>query len=213
MARILIADNHPIVRAGAKAILSRDIKDVVWGEAESSQQTLAHVQQGQWDLLILDVSMPGRSGLSLLQDIKGWQPKLPVLVFSIYAEQLYGKRALQAGASGYLTKDSATDELLKAARKLLDGGRYVSPSLAEWLATDLGGHAEGPPHEILSDRELEVLRMVGEGKTVSRIASSLNLSVTTVSTYRARILEKMGMTTTAEMMRYALTNNLVSDST
>ena len=212
MPRILIVDDHAIVRAGVKAILEREIKDGLWGEAGDAQQTLLLLRQQKWHLLILDAGMPGRSGLDLLRDIKPLAPKLPVLLLSMYVDPYIGKRALQAGASGYITKDSAPDELVRAARKLLAGGRYISSGLAEWLATDLSGETSDAPHDALSDRELEVMRLMGEGKTISLIASALNLSVTTVSTYRGRILEKMGMTTSAEIMRYALVNWLVGDT-
>jgi DNA-binding NarL/FixJ family response regulator len=153
--------------------------------------------------------MPGRSGLDVLKDIKAVRPKLPVLVLSMHPEDQYGKRVLKAGASGYMRKESAPDELLKAIRKVLAGGRYVSPALAEKLAVDLSDDVGRPSHETLSDREFEVLRMIASGKTVGHIAEELHLSVTTVSTYRARILEKMDLNTTAELMHYALRNHLV----
>jgi two-component system invasion response regulator UvrY len=159
--------------------------------------------------VILDITMPGRSGLDVLKDLKREQPKLPVLVLSMHPEQQYGKRVLKAGASGYINKESAPEELIKAIRKVIAGGRYVSPALAERLAFDLSEETEQPVHERLSDRELEVLKMVALGKTISQIAEELHLSVTTVSTYRARMLEKMGMTTNAELMRYALRNRLI----
>jgi two-component system, NarL family, invasion response regulator UvrY len=160
-------------------------------------------------VVILDVTMPGRSGLDILRDLKALRPKLPVLVLSMHPESQYGKRVLKAGAAGYLNKDAAPEELVKAIRKVMAGGRYVSAALAETLAWHLGADAERPVHEILSDREFEVLRILASGKTVSQIAEDLHLSVNTVSTYRARILEKMNMATTAELMRYALENHLV----
>jgi two-component system invasion response regulator UvrY len=206
--RILIADDHPIVRRGLKDTLRHELKDAIFEEAENAQQVLTHIRRQAWDLVILDVSMPGRSGIDLLNDIKTAQPEAPVLVLSVHPEQQYGKRVLQAGASGYANKASATEELVRAVNRILAGGRYVSPALAEWLALDLSAKQKRPLHEGLSDRELEVLRMIGSGRTVSQIAEDLHLSVTTVSTYRARILEKMAMTTTAELMHYALTNNL-----
>jgi DNA-binding NarL/FixJ family response regulator len=161
-----------------------------------------------WDLVILDVSMSGRSGVDFLADLKRIRPKLPVVVLSMHPEDQYGKRVLKAGASGYMNKDSAPEELIKAIRKVLAGGRYVSPALAEVLAMDLGAGGDQPLHARLSDRELEVLRLVGSGKSVSEIAEVLHLSVTTVSTYRARILEKMHLRTTAELMNYALRHQL-----
>ena len=209
MIRILIADDHAILRSGLKGILTREFKSVMCGEAGSASQVLSQVQGNNWDLLILDVMMPGRSGLDILKDLKGIRPKLPVLVLSTYPETLLGKRALKAGASGYMNKESAPEDLIKAVRRVLAGGRYVSPALAEALAGDLDLRADEPLHARLSDRELEVLRLIGTGKTVSQIARLLHLGVTTVSTYRAHILEKMHMTTTAELMNYALRNCLV----
>lgn len=209
MIRILIADDHAIVRRGLKEILLRELEDAVCGEAEDAQQVLAQVQSHDWDLVLLDITMPGRSGLDVLKDLKMLRPKLPVLVLSMHPEDQYGKRLLKAGASGYVNKRSAPEELVKAIRKLLAGGTYVSPALAERLAIDLHDDAVRPVHETLSDREFEVLRMIASGKTVSQIAEKLHLSVATVSTYRARILEKMNMTTTAELMHYALSNHLV----
>ena len=208
MTRILIVDDHPILRQGLREILNHEIKNGVFEEAENAQQALVLIRRQAWDLVILDIGMPGRSGLDALQEIKALQPKVHVLVLSVYSEQQYGKRALQAGASGYVNKASLTDELLKAVHRVLAGGRYVGPALAEWLALDLGVDPKRAPHDALSDRELEVLRMVGSGRTISQIADDLHLSVTTVSTYRARILEKMHMTTTAELMHYALVNKI-----
>ncbi len=208
MIRVLIADDHAILRRGLIEILKCGLKDGVYGEAEDAQQTLAQVQSHDWDLVILDVTMPGRSGVDVLADLKRTRRKLPVLVLSMHPEDQYGKRVLRAGASGYLNKDSAPEELIEAIRRVLAGGRYVSPALAEVLALDLGRGGDQPPHERLSDRELEVLRLMGSGKTVSQIAEVLHLSVTTVSTYRARILEKMNLTTTGELMSYALRHRL-----
>jgi DNA-binding NarL/FixJ family response regulator len=207
--RILIADDHAILRRGLKEILMRELDDVMCGEAESGQQVLDQVHAHHWDLLLLDITMPGRGGLDVLRNVKALRPKLPVLVLSMHPEDQYGKRVLKAGASGYMNKESAPEELLKAVRKLLSGGRYVSPALAETLATDLSEDRGQPAHETLSDREFEVLRKIASGKTVGQIAEELHLSVTTVSTYRARILEKMGLSTTAELMHYALRNHLV----
>ena len=206
--RVLIADDHAILRRGLIEILTRQLKDVVCGEAENAEQILAQVQDHPWDLVILDLSMPGRSGIDVLADLKRARPKLPVLVLSMHPEDQYGKRMLRAGAAGYMNKDSAPEELIKAIHKVLAGGRYVSSALAEVLAVDLGGQTDQPPHELLSDRELEVLRLIGSGKAISQIAELLHLSVTTVSTYRARILEKMHLTTTAELMNYAVRNRL-----
>jgi two-component system invasion response regulator UvrY len=207
--RILIADDHAILRRGLKEILLREFGSVEWGEAGDAQQVLSQVQKRDWNVLILDVTMPGRSGLDILKDLKGLRPKLPVLVLSVHPEAQLGKRALKAGASGYMNKESAPEELIKAVRKLLAGGVYVSPGLAEVLALDLGPREDQALHERLSDRELEVLRMIGSGKAISQIAVALHLSVTTVSTYRARILEKMKLKNTAELIHYALRNKLV----
>jgi DNA-binding NarL/FixJ family response regulator len=209
MIRVLIADDHAILRRGLIEILVRELKDPVWGEAEDAQQVLAQVRSHDWDLVILDVSMPGRSGIDVLTDLKLVRPKLPVLVLSMHPEDQYGKRVLKAGASGYMNKNTAPEELIKAIRKVLAGGRYVSPALAEKLALDLNEDHVRPRHEALSDREFEVLRLIASGKTVTQIAEGLHLSVATISTYRARILEKMNMTTTAELMRYAFQNHLV----
>ena len=209
MIRILIADDHAILRRGLKEILVRELEGAVCGEAEDAQQVLAQLQSQEWDVVILDITMQGRSGLDALRDLRAMRPKLPVLVLSMHPEDQYGKRVLKAGASGYMNKESAPEELIKALKKVLAGGRYVSPALAEKLALDLSQDAERPVHEVLSGREFEVLRMIASGRTVSQIAEELHLSVPTVSTYRARILEKMNMTTTAELMHYALRNQLV----
>jgi two-component system invasion response regulator UvrY len=207
--RILIADDHAILRRGLKEILMDELEGAVCGEAENAQQVLAQIQNQNWDVVILDVTMPGRSGLDVLKDLKALQPSLPVLVLSMHPEDQYGKRILKAGASGYMNKETASEELIKAIRKVLAGGRYVSPALAERLAMDLGVKEGRQTHEILSNREFEVLRMLASGKTIGQIAEQLHLSVTTVSTYRARILEKMNMTSTAELIHYALQNHLV----
>jgi DNA-binding NarL/FixJ family response regulator len=167
------------------------------------------VQSQNWDLLILDLTMPGRSGLEVLRDLKGLRPDLPVLVLSMHAEDQLGKRVLKAGASGYMNKESAPEELMKAVKKVLAGGTYVSPALAERLALDLHEDSGQPLHETLSHREFEVLRLICSGMTTSQIAEVLHLSMPTVSTYRARILEKMKLTTTAELIKYALVNRLI----
>jgi DNA-binding NarL/FixJ family response regulator len=209
MIRILIADDHAIVREGLKEILVRDLGKVVCGEAENAQQVLELVRKQSWDLVILDVSMPGRSGLDVLGDLKKAKPRLPVLILSMHPEDQLGKRALKAGASGYMNKEGAPEELIAAVRKVLAGRLYVSPALAEKLALELSEGRERPLHETLSNREFEVLRMIAMGKTVTEIAAELHLSVSTVSTYRARILQKMNMKTTSELIRYALRNHLV----
>ena len=209
MIRVLIADDFPILRRGLKEILMRELDGVTCGEAGNGEQVLDQIQSHDWDLLILDITMPGRGGLDVLRSLKALRPKLPVLVLSMHPENQYGKRVLKAGASGYMNKECAPEELMKAVGKLLGGGRYVSPALAETLALDLSRDDGRPAHETLSDREFEVLRKIASGKTVGQIAEELHLSVPTVSTYRARILEKMSLSTTAELMRYALSNHLV----
>jgi len=207
--RVLIADDHAILRRGLKEILMREMEGAVCGEAKDATETLARVQEGDWELVILDITMPGRSGLDALKDLKAARPRLPVLVLSMHPEDQYAKRILRAGASGYMNKESAPEELIKAVRKVLAGGRYVSAALAEKLASDLSEDSGRSIHEALSDREFEVLRMIGAGKTVGQIAEELHLGLTTISTYRARLLEKMNMTTTAELMHYVVRNRLV----
>jgi two-component system invasion response regulator UvrY len=207
--RILIADDHAILRRGLKEILTGEFEGAMFYEAGNAQQVLAEVQSHACNLVILDITMPGRSGLDLLRDLQQLRPELPVLILSMHPENQYAKRVLKAGAAGYMNKETAPKELVKAVRKVLDGGRYVSAGLAEKLAADLSVDAARLPHERLSSREFEVLRMIASGKTVSQIAEELHLSVTTVSTHRARILEKMGMTNNAELMRYALHNRLI----
>jgi two-component system invasion response regulator UvrY len=209
MIRVLIADDHAILRRGLKEILVREFADASCGEAGEAAQVLQQVRSHSWDLVILDVSMPGRSGLDVLGELKQLRPHLPVLVLSMYPEEQYGKRVLKAGAVGYMNKETAPEELVTAIRRVLAGGRYVSTTLAEKLASDLGGDTERPIHESLSNREFEVLRMIASGKTNSQMAEELHLSVTTVSTYRARLLEKMRMANNAELMHYALKNRLI----
>jgi two-component system, NarL family, invasion response regulator UvrY len=207
--RVLIADDHAILRRGLKDILLREFHEATCGEAGDVQQVLDQVRTHPWDRVILDVNMPGRSGLDFLGDLKELRPELPVLILSMYPEDQFGKRVLRAGAAGYMNKETAPEELVRAVRKVLDGGRYVSAALAEKLASDLSRDAEWPSHESLSNREIEVLRMIAAGKATSQIAEELHLGVTTISTYRARILEKMRMTTNAELIRYALQNRLI----
>jgi two-component system invasion response regulator UvrY len=207
--KVLLADDHAIVRGGLKEILFRHLEGVDCGEAGNAEQVLAQVRTHQWDLLILDITMPGRSGLDILADLKLLRPGLPVLVLSMLPEDQFAKPVLRAGAWGYLKKESAPEELIQAVRKVLAGGRYVSPSLAERFARDLQQDTtDRPPHEALSQREFEILVMIGSGKAMGQIAGELHLSGTTVSTYRARILEKLNMTTTADLIRYALRNRL-----
>jgi DNA-binding NarL/FixJ family response regulator len=197
------------VRQGLKQILSEEPDIEVVGEAQNSQEVLELVQKQDWDIVILDITMPGRGGIDVLKELKHQYPKLPVLMLSVHPEDQYAVRALKAHASGYMTKDSAPEELVKAIRKILRGGKYISSTLAEKLAFDLETETEKPLHETLSDREHQVLLMIASGKTVSEIAKELSLSVKTIDTYRARILEKMKMKTNAELTHYAIKNKLV----
>ncbi len=207
--RILIADDHPIVREGYKKILSDTPDMLVADEAENGQEVLNYIRKKNYDLILLDISMPGRSGLEILKELKNERPRLPVLILSIYPEEQYAVRAFRAGASGYLTKASAPNELMSAIRKISQGGRYISSSLAEQLTYYLDADADKPLHETLSDREYQVMLMIASGKTVSEIAGELFLSVKTISTYRSHILEKTKMKNNAEITLYAVRNKLV----
>jgi two-component system invasion response regulator UvrY len=209
MIRALIADDHAVVRQGLKQILGDTPEMLVAGEATNGQEVLDKVRAEPWDVVVLDISMPDRSGLDILKQLRSERPKLPVLVLSMHSEDQYAMRVLKAGASGYLTKDSAPDELVKAIRKVVSGGRYVSSFLAEKLAFEIGTDSSRLPHETLSDREFQVLRLIAAGKSVTEIAAELYLSVKTVSTYRARMLEKMNLGTTAELIHYAVQNHLI----
>ncbi len=207
--RVLIADDHAVFRRGLRETLAEGFSRITFGEARTAQEALDHVRRQDWDVVILDISMPGRSGLDILDELKRLRPKLPILLLSMHPEEQFARRALKAGAGGYLTKDSVPEELKEAVRRVVVGGRYVSATLAEKLAVDLREGADRPIHELLSDREFQVLRMIASGKTVKQIAEEIALSVKTVSTYRARILEKTGMKTNAELIRYALQTQLV----
>ena len=209
--RIFIADDHPIVREGLKQILARTRDLSVVGEASDGQELLARIRRTACDVVLLDISMPGRSGLDVLKQLKTRLPRLALLVLSQHPEDQYALRVLRAGAAGYLTKESASDELVTAIRKVAAGGRYVSPSLAERLAAELnnGDADDKPRHRSLSDREYEVMRMIAAGHSVSEIAEELALSVKTISTYRARILGKMNMTKNADLIRYGLSHGLI----
>ena len=209
MIRALIADDHAVVRQGLKQILGDTPEMVVAGEATTGQEVLDKIRAETWDVVVLDISMPDRSGLDILKQLRSERPKLPVLVLSMHSEDQYAMRVLKAGASGYLTKDSAPDELVKAIRQVVRGGRYVSSSLAEKLAFEIGTDPSRLPHETLSDREFQVLRMIAAGKSVTEIAAELCLSPKTFSTYRARMLEKMNLGTNAELIRYAIQNHLI----
>lgn len=210
--RILIADDHAVVRQGLKQILAAAFKRASFGEAGNSIQTLERVAKERWDVVILDLTMPGRSGLEVLKEIKRSTPTLPVLILSVHPEDQFAVRLLKAGAAGYMTKESAPEELVGAVRKAVAGGRYVSLGLAEKMASLLVHDIDAAPHEALSDREFLILRLIASGKSVSIIARELSLSVKTVSTYRGRLLEKMGLTNNAELVHYAFQNNLVPHS-
>jgi DNA-binding NarL/FixJ family response regulator len=207
--KILVADDHPIVRQGLKQILASEPDVIAVGEAENAQKMLELARKQHWDVIVLDITMPGRSGLDVLKELRHERPKLPVLVLSAHPEDQYAVRVLRAGAAGYMTKEKAPEELIGAIKKVLRGGKYVSASLAEKLAFDLGIASDKPLHKTLSDREYEVMRMIASGKTATQIAKKLYLSVKTISTYRTRVLEKMRMKSNAELMRYAIQNRLI----
>jgi len=209
MITILIADDHTIVRKGLKQILSEGISNVEFSESSNASETFSLVTSKKFDIVILDLSMPGRSGLDLLKDIRVQSPKLPVLVLSMHPEDQYALRVIKAGAMGYMTKDSAPEELVSAVTKILNGGRYVSATLSEQLVSLMQEHQKGTGHESLSDREFQVLELIASGKTVSEVADKLSLSVKTISTYRTRILEKLHLSTNAELTRYAMQNKIV----
>ncbi|MBL38008.1 MAG: DNA-binding response regulator [Xanthomonadales bacterium] len=208
MIRVLIADDHAIVREGLKRILADDSSVETIAEAADGQEAARLVRLHKPDVVLLDISMPGRSGIDALADIQSASAGTRILILSMHPEDQYAIRCLRDGADGYLTKESAPELLLGAIRKIHSGGKYISPMLAEKLAQNLTGTQQASPHEALSDRELQVLIMIGAGDTVSGIADKLCVSVKTVSTYRARILEKMGMENNAQLMRYAMENGL-----
>lgn len=209
--RILIADDHAVVRQGLINILVKAYPTAVCGEARHAAELLQLLRGGNWNVVILDINMPGRSGLEVLKDLKQEHPQLPVLVLSMHPEDQYAVRTLKAGANGYLNKDCAPDELAAAVGRLLEGRKYISPALAETLAAELDPSKPATPalpHASLSDREYQVLCLLASGKKAGEIADQLCLTPQTISTYRTRILEKMNMKTTAELMRYAIENNL-----
>jgi len=211
MINILIADDHAVVRRGVKQILAEESDKWFFGEARNASEVLKSVQRKHWDILIIDITMPGRSGLDVLRELKSMRPKLPVLVLSMHPEEQIAIRALKLGAYGYVTKESVPEDLVKAVRKIIEGGKYVSLALAEKLAFDLEFETENekPLHEALSNREHEVIIMIASGKIVKDIAEDLYLSVKTVSTYRARILKKLHLKTTAELIHYAIKNRII----
>ncbi|HUD46171.1 MAG TPA: response regulator transcription factor [Candidatus Baltobacteraceae bacterium] len=206
--KILLADDHAVVRHGLKQILTDEFKRASFGEARNAAEALDLVWKQDWDVVVLDITMPGRSGLDALREIRKSKPRLPVLVLSMHPENQFAVRVLKAGASGYMTKESAPEQLVDAVKKVLGGGRYVSAALGETLAASLS-NSHRAPQEKLSDREFQVLRLIASGKMATEIAKELSLSVKTISTYRARILEKMGMKNNAELMHYAIQHRLV----
>lgn len=210
MIKVLIADDHAVVRSGLKQILDETNGEIqVQGEAANGREVLEKVQAQDWDVLVLDITMPGRSGLDILKDLRQLKPRLPILILSMHAEEQFATRMLKAGASGYLNKESAPEELVKAIRKVCAGGKYVSPAQAERMVSELTGGSDKSPHELLSDREYEILCLIASGKTATQIARQLCLSVKTVSTYRSRILEKMKLETNAQLTHYAIKGGLV----
>jgi two-component system invasion response regulator UvrY len=209
MIKILIADDHRMFREGLKHILAEYPDLVVADEANNGQEVLDKIWKNNYDMVLLDITMPGMTGLEALKQLKNDKPKLPVLILSMHPEEQYAIRVLRAGASGYLTKESAPDELITAIRKISQGRKYITPSLAERLASEFEADSEKPLHDILSDREYQVLSMIAGGKTLTHIAKELSLSIKTVSTYRTRIMEKMKMKTNAEVMHYVIKHQLL----
>ena len=209
MLKVLVADDHAVVRQGLKQILSETPDMIVGAEAASGDEVLALLERNGWDVIVLDISMPGRSGLDILGDLGRLHPEIPVLVLSMHPEDQVAIHVLRAGASGYMTKETAPDELVNAIRKVFSGGKYVSPQLAEQLASQIGVGSRAPLHESLSGREYQVFRLIVSGETLTEIAEQLSLSVKTVSTYRRRVLDKMQMESNAQLTRYAIENRLV----
>jgi len=211
MIRIVVADDHTIVREGLKQLLSAAGDLTVVGEAQNGHETLERVRGLEFDLLLLDMSMPGKSGIELIRQVRAEKPRLRILVLSMHEEHQYAVRAIRAGAAGYLTKESASRQLVEAIRKVASGGAFISAEIAQQLALGAMPDAKGPLHAALSDREFQVFKLIADGKSVSDIAERLNLSVKTVSTHKSNILQKMNMTTTAELIRYAINQRLVDD--
>jgi two-component system, NarL family, invasion response regulator UvrY len=209
MIRVLIADDHAVVRRGVRQILEETSDIEVAGEAASASELWPKVREGRFDAVVLDVNLPGRSGLELLGDLKRERPELPVLILTVHSEEQYAVRALKAGASGFLTKESAPEKLVDAVRRIAEGRRFITPEVAEKLASSVARGDSGPLHESLSDREFQILKMIASGKTVSQIGRELALSVKTISTHRARLLKKMSLKTNSELTHYAIRNGLV----
>ena len=211
MIRVLLADDHAMVRTGLREILADTGDITVAGEAGNGHEALAALRSGEYEVLVMDMSMPGRSGIELIKQVKKERPKIRVLVLSMHSEQQYAVRALKAGASGYLTKDSAADQLVAAIRRIAAGGAHVSPETAERLALDFGRPEDAPAHTLLSDREFQVFRAIAGGRSVTEIANDLALSVKTVSTHKTRIMEKMGLANQSELVQYAVRHKLLDE--
>lgn len=209
MIKVLIADDHAVVRQGLKQIVSATTDMTVVAEAINGPDVLQKARSIDWDVMVLDLSMPGRGGFDILLDLQNEMPQRPVLILSVHSEDQYARRVLKAGASGYLTKESVPEELLEAIRRVVSGGKYVSPTLAEQLALAAGAPAAVALHDTLSDREFQVMRMIAAGQSVSQIGNELSLSVKTVSTYRARILQKMNLKTNADLIHYVIEHQLI----
>jgi len=209
MITVLVADDHAIVREGLKQILLHTGDIVVEAEAKNAQEVMRWVRERDWDIVLMDMSMPGRSGLDLIKQVKSEKPKLPILILSMHEEEQYAVRAIRAGASGYLNKDSASELLVSAIRKVVSGGMFVSQSAGELLARDMKRGSDVPPHTLLSDREFQVFSMIVQGKTVTDIAAELSLSVKTVSTHKTHVLEKMNLANQSELVRYAIAHRLL----
>ena len=212
MIRVLLADDHAIVRAGLKEILASTGDVTVADEAKNGQEVLSKIAAADYDVLVMDMSMPGRSGIELIKQVRNAKPKLRVLVLSMHSEEQYAVRALKAGACGYLTKDSAAEQLVAAIRRVAAGGAHVSPETAQRLALDFGRPADAPPHTLLSDREFQVFHLIVNGRTVSEIAHDLSLSVKTVSTHKTNIMSKMGLANQTELIQYAIRHSLLDES-
>ena len=208
---VLVADDHAIIRDGLKKILADTNDLVVAGEASNGHTVMEQVKQRDWDLLVLDLSMPGRHGLELIKLLKSERPKLPILIFSMHQEEQFAVRAFRAGASGYMSKEGDSDLILPAMRKVAAGGTYISPKVAELLATDISPNSQALPHTLLSDREYEVFSRILKGVSLTEIAAELSLSIKTVSTHKSHILIKMGMTSQVDLVRYAIEHHLMED--
>jgi DNA-binding NarL/FixJ family response regulator len=209
LVKILIGDDHSVVRNGVMKSLSAKFPEVEFGEASNAADVLRLVDEDNWNLIILDINMPGRSGLEALREIKEYHPEIPVIIFSMYPEDQFAVRAIKSGASAYLTKDISSKELTEAIKKILSGERYISPSITDLITNELRDYHKGSGHEILSDREYQVFLLIAKGKSVSIVALELSLSVKTISVYRANILKKMNIKNNSEITYYAFKNNLV----